>query len=369
MPHPKNLVLPDFARYFFTLAVVAILVLFVWIISPFFTTLIFAGTIAVVFSPVHNFLERYLKNYPTFASFLSTLFVLVAVLVPLTLFAIFLGNEAVNAYDLLSSKWTLSNVDKLQWDGLQELPIIGNFLEQIANRYGFSSYVYETRIDLVEWVKIIGQAISGFLVAESATIVGAVGTTVLSLFIMVLTIFFFFRDGRRFISTIKTLSPLPTRYEVEIENKLRDTTYAIVVGTFGTALVQGFVATIGFAIAGVGNLVLWFALMSFSALIPYVGPVLVWLPISIALIVQGNLFWGGFVFLWGLCIVSVIDNIVRPLFIESTTKTHSLVTFLAVLGGIFVFGMKGIVFGPLILSLTITILHIYQLEYKEMLRE
>lgn len=369
MPQPKNLVLPDFARYFFTLAVVAILILFVWIISPFFTTLVFAATISIVFYPVQHFLGKYLSKFPTLSAFLSTLFVLLAVLAPLSLFAIFLGNEAVHAYDVLSSKWTLANVDKLQWDGLQELPIIGNFLEQISIRYGFSSYIYETKIDLVEWVKEIGQAISGFLVAESATIVGAVGNTVLSLFIMVLTIFFFFRDGRRFINTLSTLSPLPQRYESEIENKLRDTTYAIVVGTFGTALVQGFVATIGFAIAGVDNLVLWFALMSFAALIPYVGPVLVWLPISIALMVQGNTFWGGFVFFWGLCIVSVIDNIVRPLFIETTTKTHSLVTFLAVLGGIFVFGMKGIVFGPLILSLTITILHIYQLEYKEMLRE
>ncbi len=367
MSNSKNLVLPEFARYFFTLVVVLILALFGWIISPFFTVLVFAATITVVFYPVHVFLGRFLGKHASFAAFFSTLFVLLVVLVPLVFFGLFLAQEAVAAYDILSSKWTIVNIDKLQWNGLQELPVVGPFLEQISNRYGFSSYIYDTKIDLMEWVKTIGQAVSGFLVAQSAVIVGAFGTTVLSLFILVLTIFFFFRDGKHFLATIKLLSPLPERYETEIENKLRDTTYAIVVGTFGTALIQGFVATIGFAIAGVDNLVLFFSLMSFAAMIPYVGPSLVWGPVALALLLMGDVFWGGFVFLWGFFIVSMVDNIVRPLFIESSTKTNSLVTFLAVLGGIFVFGMKGIVFGPLILSLTITVLHIYQLEYEKVL--
>lgn len=369
MPSHKNLVLPDFARYFFALFVVGILLLFAWIISPFFNLLVYSATIVIIFYPLHEWFKKSLKKHHSLAALSSTLFVLLVVLTPITFFTLFLSQEAVNAYQLLSSKWLVWNLNTLHWDGLQELPLVGGFIQSMGERFGFSDFVYGTELDLVAWVKELTQSVAEFLVAQSTSILTTVGDTVLSFFILILTVFFFFRDGEHFLSTLRTLSPLPTRYEIEIGNKLRDTTYAIVMGTFVTALIQGVAGGVGFAIAGVNNLIFWTTLMAFTSLIPYVGPVLVWGPISIALLVQGEMFWGGFLILWGICIVSLVDNLARPMLIGSRTRAHALTTFLAVLGGIFVFGIKGIIFGPLILSLTITILHIYELEYRETLRE
>lgn len=369
MPPSKNLVLPDFARYFFMLFVMGVLVLFAWIISPFFNLLVYAATIVVIFFPLYQWARSLMPKRPSVAAFLSTLFVMVVVLTPIGLFTLFLSQEAVSAYQVLTSRWTTWNVGTLHWNGLQELPLVGSFLQTLGERMGFSDWVYGTELDLVAWVKELAQSIAGFLVTQSTSILTTVGDTVLGFFILILTVFFFFRDGEHFLNTIKMLSPLPARYEKEIGNKLRDTTYAIVMGSFVTALIQGIAGGIGFAIAGVDNLIFWATLMSFAALIPYFGPALIWGPMAIFSLIQGDIFWGVFLMLWGMCIVSLVDNLVRPVLIGSRTRAHALTTFLAVLGGILVFGFKGIIFGPLILSLTITILHIYQLEYRDMLRD
>jgi len=256
----------------------------------------------------------------------------------------------------------------LKWDGLQNLPVIGHTIAGIFDRFGLTDMFSNVRIDLVQIVRDISEGLTNFLVAQSTNIAKSVGDAMLKVFILLLTIFFFFKDGKHLVSFLKTISPLPDHYETDIENKLRDTTYAIVVGNFGTSFVQGILACVGFLIAGVHNAVFWATLLAFTALIPYVGSAFVWVPVSAALFLQGDMFWAGFVAVWGLMIVSTVDNIIRPLLIGNGSNMHPLATFLVVLGAIFVFGIKGIIFGPLILSLTVTILHIYRLEYQDMLK-
>lgn len=368
MAPQKNLVLHDFARYFFVLAVVAVLVLFAWIISPFFNTLVYAAAIVIVFYPVHEWFLRRLRHRGSAAAFFSTLFVILVVLIPVILFGFFLTQEAVSAYQLFSVKIATVHFNTMQWDSLYELPWIGPILLKWATYFGFSDFVYSSNLDILGWAKSLVETLSGFLVTQSATILGAVGNTVMKFFVLLLTIFFFFRDGMRFVALLGHLSPLPSRYETEIGYKLRDTTYAIVMGTFVTALVQGLAGGLGFAIVGMDNLVFWASLMAFASLIPYVGAALVWGPVALAFFIQGDALWGVFMVLWGLLVVGLIDNIVRPMLIGSRTQMNSFLTFLAVIGGILIFGFKGIIFGPFILSLTVTILHIYQLEYKEVLK-
>jgi len=363
----RTLVLPDFARYFFMLAIAVILLLFAWTISPFFNILVYAALVAIIFYPIYEGLLRKIPKHHDFAAFLSTLFVIFVVLTPLALFAVFLGQETLSAYELLSSKWIGLHVNTLTWSGLDQVPVVGPWLGAFGERYGFSSFIQNTHVDLVQFVQDIAKTVATFLIDQSASILGAVGTTVLSIFIFLVAVFFFFRDGASFVQRLKFLSPLPHKYEGEIQNKLTDTVYAIVVGNFGSGFLQGIAAGIGFAIAGVNNVILWATLTAFVALIPYVGAAVVWLPIALGLLLQGQMVWAVFLMLWGVCIVSVVDNVSHPLLIGNRSKMNSFLTFLAVLGGLFVFGPKGIIFGPLILSLTVTILHIYQLEYQDVL--
>jgi predicted PurR-regulated permease PerM len=367
-PKGRDLVLHDFARYFFVLVVVVVMGMFFWIISPFFNILVYSGLIAVIFYPVHKWFLSRLGGHFGYSAFFSTVLVVLVVITPLILFTIFLVQQALDAYALATREWTY-DLTALKWDGLQNLPIIGDTIFNISDRFGLADMFSNVRIDLVQTVRDISEGLTNFLVSQSTNIVKSVSDVILKVFILVLTTFFFFKDGKFLVDFLKTISPLPNHYETDIGNKLRNTTYAIVVGNFGTSLVQGILACIGFLIAGVHNAVFWATLLAFAALIPYIGSAFIWIPISAALFLQGDLFQAGFVAVWGIVIVSTVDNIIRPWFIGSGSDMHPLATFLVVLGAIFVFGIKGIIFGPLILSLTVTILHIYRLEYQDMLKD
>jgi len=365
---PKNLVLHDYARYFFLLAIVVVLVLFFWVISPFLNVIIYAALIAVVLTPVHRRLLKLVRGHQDVAAFLSTLLTVVVVLTPLTFFTIFLVEQAVNAYGILDSKLVEIDFKTFQLDGgVSSWPVVGDLWTQLNSRYGLSTILQSTGFNALSVAQDWAAKISGFLVSQSGNVLKTVGDSLVGLLILILTTFFFFRDGSKFVGFLKNMSPLPKPYENEIQNKLRDTIYAIVIGNFGSAVLQGITGAIGFMIAGVENNIFWGTIMAFASLIPYLGAALVWIPMGIALMIHGDMGWGVFVLLWGLCAVSLVDNVARPVLIGSRTKMHPLATFLVVLGGIFIFGLKGIIFGPLILSLTVTIVHMYQLEYRQVL--
>lgn len=364
----KDLVLHDFARYFFLIAIVGVLGLFFWIISPFFNVLVYACLIVVLFYPLYKWMLKRLRGHAGLSAFVTTALVALMVLGPLTLFGFFVMQQAVDAYNVLDQKLMETNFNNIEFSGaFSDLPIVGDLWTRLADRYGFEQ-VFEGRFDFVQIVQDFSETVTTFIVSQGANIAKSFGNFIVSIFILLLTMFFFFRDGEMIATFMKGMSPLPTKYENEIQRKLRDTTYAIVLGNFATAFVQGAVAAIGFALAGVNNVIFWGTIMAFTSLVPYVGASIIWFPMGLAFLLQGEVGWGIFLILWGGAVVSMIDNIVRPLFIGNRTNMHPLATFLAVLGGIFVFGLKGIVFGPLILSLTVTIIHIYQLEYKQVLK-
>jgi predicted PurR-regulated permease PerM len=361
-----DLVLPDFARYFLIFAIVGVLLLFLWVISPFFNVLIYSGLIAIVFYPLHKLILKWLKGRKSIAAVISTMLVVTICLAPLTLFMIFIAQEAVDTYGVLETK--IEGMDLEAINGIEDLPWIGETLNNWSYRYGFKEFIQQADVNVFEVVQNVGEAVSSFVFNQSASIAKSLGDTAVSLFILLLTVFFFFRDGGDVTAFMKKMSPLPMKHENEIEKKLKGTTYAIVVGNFGTAILQGLAGAIGFWIAGVEHVVLWGTVMAFASLIPYIGASIIWAPVAAFFLLQGDVVWGTFLVLWGLVVVSAVDNIARPYLIGSTSKMHPLATFLVVLGGIYVFGLKGIIFGPLILSLTVTIIHIYEMEYKEVLK-
>lgn len=369
MKASKNLVFHDYARYFFMIAIVGVLLLFFWVISPFFSVMVYAALVAVFFHPLFRWLLKLVKGHEGIAAFLSTLVVLLVVLTPLTFFALFLVQQAVDAYAILDSKLVEIDFEALMLSGsFSDLPVIGELWQNISDRYQLEDVLGGVQFDILSIIQDLGEKVSSFLVAQSANILKSLGATLVGVLIFLLTLFFFLRDGDKLTAYLRNISPLPTKYENVIAKKLRETISAIVFGGFGTSILQGLVGGIGFAIAGVGNTIFWGTIMAFASLIPYIGSSLIWFPMGIAFLLQGNWVWGIFIFVWGLTAVSFVDNIARPILIGTRARMHPLATFLTVLGGLYIFGIKGIIFGPIILSLTITIIHIYQLEYKDVLK-
>lgn len=364
----KTLVLPDFSRYFLLGAVAIVLILFFWVISPFFSVLVFGALIAVIFNPLNKWLVKVFKGYRGIAAFVSTLIVIIVILLPLTLFILFTAKEAVATYQVFEERLIELDLQGIDFNKLETIPYVGDSLKRFVDKYEIDVILKESNFDVYSAVQDIAQKVTTFLVNQSATFVKNIGDFILRAMILVLTAFFFFKDGDRLRAYGKSLSPLPRKYEDAIEKKLKDTTYGMLVGTFGTAVIQGVLGGVGFAIAGVEHAVFYGTIMTFAALIPYVGSSVIWAPAAIVLMAFGPFGWGVFLALWGLIVVSNIDNLVRPVLIGSAASMHPLATFFVILGGLFVFGLKGIVFGPLILSLTLSIFHIYQMEYKEVLK-
>lgn len=364
-PGQEHLALPNFARYFFIVSILGVGLLFFWVISPFFDTLIFASLVAIIFYPLQAWLMKKMRGRRTIPALLTTLAVLVIILAPLVLLSIYLAQEAIETFVTVEHRLNTFDFSKLR--GLADLPYIGEWIEKQSQTYGFQELLATYEFDFVSTIKDTAEGMTTFIVNEAGGIFKSLSDGVIQVFIFLITIYYFFRDGDRVKAFLKKISPLPIQYENEIESKLRDSTYAVVVGNLGTAVTQGVAGGIGFAIAGVEHVILWATFMAFSSLIPYVGASIIWIPMALSIWLGGEPGWALFMVAWGILVVATVDNIVRPFLIGGQAKMHSLATFLVVLGGILVFGLKGIVYGPLILSLTITVIHIYEKEYKHIL--
>ncbi|MFL5321681.1 MAG: AI-2E family transporter, partial [Myxococcaceae bacterium] len=175
-------------------------------------------------------------------------------------------------------------------------------------------------------------------------------------------LFFFLRDGKGMLERGIRLVPMTPARKIELAGTLGGVTRAVVLGTAVTALVQGPLGGIGFAIAGLPSPLVFGAVGAIASLIPIVGTSLVWVPAVITLIAQGQTGWAVFLTLWSIILVAGSDNVVRPLIISGSSKASTLLVFVGLLGGISVFGFAGIFMGPLVLTLVATLLEYADLE-------
>lgn len=296
------------------------------------------------------------------ASVLTCLLVIFAIVIPLILFLLILAGQAVDLYKMVNAY--LQSVDfnaLLSWKP-------GNFFYDLAGPYsGDVAVLVQQNMDglknsLTEWAQIV----SKFAATQSAKLLTDVSLSIFNLLLMFFTLYFLYKDGRHILRRLMIMSPIPVKYEKTLFKKFNEISRATLFGTFLTAIAQGLVAWIGFAIAGVPSSFFWATAVSIFSLVPTVGTSIIWLPMGLIMLVSGNI-WGLFILIWGFSLVSTVDNVLRVIFIGSSAKLNPLLTFISVFGGILAFGLIGVIFGPMLLVLFFTLLHIYELEYSEML--
>jgi predicted PurR-regulated permease PerM len=207
------------------------------------------------------------------------------------------------------------------------------------------------------------------LLNQSGSIVGNITALIAQSFLMLFSLFFLIRDQETIFRTALHLIPLSASHERKIIEKITAVARSAILGTLITAAAQGTAGGIAFKIAGLPGL-FWGAMMSFSSLIPFVGTSLIWLPASVYLFLSGRWKYGIFMVLWSVLIVGMIDNFIRPLFMkESGSGMSTLVIFFAILGGLSYFGLIGLLYGPLIVGITLVLLYIYSLEFNSLLKQ
>lgn len=311
------------------------------ILSPFISAIIVAGTLALIFYPVHLWLKKKLNGNNNAASVISTGGALLTVVLPVLVFGWLLFKESKEIYPK-TSQW-LAGISQ---NGLNlALP---PWLKDVWN-IDAGDIILGNLKDLQENIAKSG-----------GRILRNIFFFLVSFMVMIVTLFVFFRDGEQFLHWLIDTIPMDREHKYRIAGQLYITTLAVVRGILLTAVIQGVTAMLGYAIAGLPAPVLLGCITSFAALVPFVGTSVVWIPLSLISMLYKGFYTGLFVLLWGLLVVGLLDNILRPVLIGKKAKLPIFLLFLGIFGGLKVYGPIGIFLGPLLISCVIVFLQIYR---------
>ena len=307
---------------------------------PFLPALTWALALAVLFMPIHRRLESTLKH-PNLAASATLLLIVVVVVVP----AVFVGqrlvSEAVTGADTISAK-----IEAGEWrHTLDSNPLVAPIARRI-----------ERQIDLPGTISAITAWMTNAVPSlVTGSVIQAIGV-VLTFYLL----FYFLRDRREVLLSIRGLSPLS---EVDMDrmfSRVGDTIYATIFGTLAVAAIQGTLSGLMFWWLGLPAPVLWGLVMGALAVVPVLGAFVVWIPAAIFLALDGN--WGKALILtvWGGVIVAGIDNVVYPILVGNRLKLHTILAFMAIVGGLVVFGAAGVILGPVTLTVTMLLFEIWR---------
>ncbi len=350
--------LQDTAKIFIVVSMLTTLLMLFIFIKPFLPVVVISSVVVVAFYPIHKFFTAKIKN-KNFSSALSTFIVLSIVLLPITFFVFYLSQQAVNTYEFLESK--INEIDFKLLPSMLSSTFIGKFVDDISLVFPIKTQ------DIVSLISSSAQNFSQYLVNKTTGIAKQLSIVLFQLFMFVLSLFFLFRDGNYFVNQMKSLLPMAKRYREEMFEKLSKMSKGILYGVFGASIIQGFLGGIGFAIASIENAVFWGTVIGIFSIIPYIGSTVIWIPAAIILFFNGHAVAGVFLIIWCSVLVGTVDNFIKPIIIGEKAHIHPLLTFLSIIGGFFVMGLSGLVIAPYVLSLALTFVHIYKLEYKELL--
>jgi predicted PurR-regulated permease PerM len=337
-----------YARTFALTTALLLAIAFFKIVQPFLGPLLWAVFVAFLLYPLHIRLTGRLKGRKQLSAFLLTLLTLIVVLGPLTALSAAFAAQVGDLLQLVQS--TVADQTRSNVLDLTNVPWIRDSLGWLDRTFDVS---------LAQIRGWLGQASRELLQSLASlggrVFMGAVGTVV-GFILMVFMLFFFVRDGDEMLGTLRELIPMSRAYKAKLFDHLAAVTRAMVYGTGLTALIQGSLVGIAFLIVGLASPLVFGVLAALAALLPFGGTAVIWIPAAIVLATQGR--WGATIFMviWGTLLVSLVDNIVRPMLVSGRANVGTLTVFIGVLGGIAAFGAIGLFLGPVVLALIIALI-------------
>ncbi|MEK7523937.1 MAG: AI-2E family transporter [Patescibacteria group bacterium] len=314
------------------------------VISPFLTTLILAAVLVTGTYPLYEWILAKFKGKSRVAAATVSLAIGIIFSVVFFFFFILLSQEAVSTYQSFDEFIRAGRLN------------INDLVAKI------SKYISIPPVDITSSITQAAQSFSAVLVSQSTTLLKSIVWLILNFFLLVFAMYFFFKDGKFIVQSLEKIIPLPAPYGFQIFQKFRQVSLAMLYGIFFTAIAQGLLGGIGLAVAGIHNPIFWGTVMGFLGMLPIGGTGIIWLPAGLILIANDHYVSGIGLLLWGTLIVAFVDNLIKPFIISRQTKTYPLATFLVVIGGLMVFGLKGAIIAPMVLAVLVSLIHIYQLE-------
>ena len=330
-------------RTYARIALVALIIIgAAWVLAPFIAALMFAAILCLTTWPFFAWLKVRLKGRTTLAALIATLILAMAVLVPMSYLAATIADGVTQLLVLLRAWFEAGDWSPPAW--LSSIPLAGEHLEAYWRKLAGS------QSELANLGKQLFEPTRKLLTAAAVLI----GQGLLELSLVVLIAFFFYRDGH-------TLAAHLSRFAEKIGGEMggrmlqlsRSTIMGVMLGIVGTAAAQALIALIGFLVAGVPPHPVSAATF-FLSMVP-VGPPLIWGGAAWWLYSQGETGWAIFMIVWGVAVISSVDNFIKPILISRTASLPILLIALGVFGGVLAFGFVGIFLGPVILALALTL--------------
>lgn len=346
--HSQGVIVWTFLLYF-----LLSMVLIGWLFWPFMSTIVMAAVVTGLFNPVYRILCR--KIRPVFASVLTCALIFLVVFVPIVLFVGILSSEANELYVMGRSAVISEQVQNLVKDNR-----LIEQLNQLVGRYGLSLTGDDVNAALSE----LGKNVGLFLYRQANAVATNILTFLLNFFFMLLIAFYLFIDGVRLLDFLVDLSPLPKAQDEQLIGKFKDMAGAILIGNGLGGVIQGVLGGGLFAVFGLKSPILWGVIMGLLAFLPIVGIGFVILPAAVILLLNGRWIAGLiFVLFWAVVSFSV-EYIFKPKLVGTQVQMHTLLVFLSIIGGLKLFGILGIIYGPLVVTAFLTLTDIYHSSYQ-----
>jgi predicted PurR-regulated permease PerM len=325
----------------FLLLLLAVTLAFAWILQPFYGAILWAIVAAVIFAPLNRELLRRMGGRPNLAASVTVLIVIAMVILPLAMIAASLTREVSNLYaKVQSGEYNFGSYVQRVFDALPA------WATGLLDRFNLTNLAA-----VRDWLAS-GLMKGGQVLAPQALSIGMnTFDFMIGLGIMLYLLFFLLRDGKALAERIKGVIPLGADQKTALFSKFADVVRATVKGGILVAMAQGALGGLAFWFLGIHAPLLWAVLMAFLSLLPAIGAGLVWLPVAIYLLATGSVWQGVSLIAYGVLVIGLVDNLLRPFLVGKGTKLPDYVVLISTLGGIEVFGLNGFVIGPLIAAI------------------
>ena len=289
---------------------------------------------------MHQKILRLLRNKQSLSALLTTVIIIIIIIVPFIFLGIKIFGEAQQFFPIIGS----------------EKDVFANTTHNVITE--LQKYVPFQQNISIDIEKYVRQGLE-WLLGHFDNIFGSVIKLLFNFLIFIIITYYVFKDGLKLKKHIIDLSPLSDSDDQMVFGKIKMAINSVIRGSLIVALIQGALATIGFALFGVPNMMLWGIAATVASLIPGVGTSIIIIPLVGFLFLTGNTFPAFGLLVWGMVVVGLIDNLLRPILIGRQINMHPLIVFLSVIGGILFFGPVGFLLGPLTISLLFALLDIY----------
>ncbi|HEX8873801.1 MAG TPA: AI-2E family transporter [Nitrosospira sp.] len=340
---------PEIQQKTFLLILIAVSLAFGWILLPFYGAVFWGSVLAIIFTPFYRRLLIIMNQRRNLAALTTLLLCLIMVILPLTAIVSSLLQEGLAVYQRIRSGEL--NFGEYAHQIMNGLPA---WVIHLMNRSGIGNLA-ELRDALSNGVLQGSQRIA----TEALSIGQNTFEFIVSFGIMLYLLFFLLRDGAILTSKINQAIPLSAEHKHHLLSKFTTVVRATVKGNLAVAAAQGLLGGLIFYFLGIQGALLWGFVMAILSLLPAVGAGLIWAPVAIYFLVTGAVWQGVVLILFGVFVIGLVDNILRPLLVGKDTQIPDYVILISTLGGMVLFGLNGFVIGPVIAALFIAVWDIF----------